>query len=44
MAAPITYRLVEPGKEARVSDLATRVFKEFVAPDYSAESVREFLR
>ena len=44
MAAPITYRLMEPGEEARVSDLTTRVFNEFVAPDYSAEGVREFLR
>ncbi len=44
MAAPLTYRLMELGEEARVSDLVTRVFNEFVAPDYSAEGVREFLR
>ncbi len=44
MAGPLTYRLMEPGEETRVSDLVTRVFDEYVAPDYSAEGVREFLR
>jgi len=44
MSVPLAFRLMEPGEEARVSDLATRVFNEFIAPDYSVEGVQEFLR
>ncbi len=42
--AGLVYRSMKPGEEEAVANLAERVFSQFVAPDYSDEGVREFLR
>lgn len=40
----VWYRLMQSGDETAVSELAVRVFNEFVAPDFSDAGVREFHR
>jgi GNAT superfamily N-acetyltransferase len=35
---------MQPGEETRVCDLITRVFNEFVAPDFPPEGIEEFLK
>ena len=40
----ISFREMKAGEEKAVSQLVTRIFNEFIAPGYSAEGVREFLR
>jgi GNAT superfamily N-acetyltransferase len=40
----LLYRLMTPEDIPEVNDLVVRVFDEFVAPDYVAEGVREFLK
>ncbi len=46
MAEPekIEIRPVVPGEEAVASELVTRVFRQFVAPQFPPEGVAEFLR
>ena len=39
----IGYRLLQPGEEAVISRLITRIFLEFVAPGYSLAGILEFL-
>ena len=39
-----TYRLMNEGDASLVSDLVTKVFMKSIAPLYSPEGVREFLR
>jgi GNAT superfamily N-acetyltransferase len=34
---------MNPGEEVAICDLVARAFHEFIAPDYSAEGVQEFL-
>jgi GNAT superfamily N-acetyltransferase len=34
---------MQPGQETQVCELVTRVFDEFVAPDFPPEGIREFL-
>ena len=40
----IRYRLMQPGEEAEVINLVSRVFDEFVAPEYGAEGIAEFYK
>ena len=40
----IQYRLMKAGEEREISDLATRVFSEFVAHQYSEQGIQEFLK
>jgi len=40
----VQYRLMQAGEEEKVSDLAIRGFKEYVAYQYSEEGVKEFLK
>ena len=40
----LIYRAMKPGEENEVCSLVTRVFKSFVAPQYSQEGIDEFLR
>jgi hypothetical protein len=40
----IVYREMSPGEEQAVCDLVSRVFNEFVAPDYWKEGIEEFFR
>jgi len=35
---------MRPGEEVEVCELITRVFDEFIAPDFSPEGVDEFLK
>ena len=42
--SPIFYHSMEPGEEAGVIDLVSKVFDEFVAPLYSQEGVSEFMK
>ncbi len=44
MEASLLYRLMRPGEESAVCALVTRVFDEFIAPDYSDDGVQEFLK
>ena len=44
MDDPIKFRKMKAGEEKVVSKLVTKTFNEFIAPGYSAEGVREFLR
>jgi len=44
MEASLYYRLMKSGEESAVCALVTRVFNEFVAPDYSDDGVEEFLK
>jgi ribosomal protein S18 acetylase RimI-like enzyme len=43
MNEPFTFRPMRPGEETRVSELVTRVFNSFIAPDFAPEGVQEFL-
>ena len=43
MEASLSYRLMRSGEETAVCDLVSRVFAEFVAPDYTDEGIREFM-
>ena len=38
----LVYRYLQPGEETAVCNLVTRVFNEFIAPDYTDEGTREF--
>lgn len=40
----LMYRLMTPGEEAEVCDLISRVFNEFVAPEYTPEGIQEFFK
>lgn len=40
----IQYRLMKAGEEREISDLAIRVFDEFVAHQYSEQGIQEFLK
>ena len=40
----IVYRAMKPGEEQAVCNLVSRVFNEFVAPDYEMEGIEEFFR
>ena len=44
MEASLSYRLMKSGEESAVCALVTRVFNEFVAPDYSDDGVEEFFK
>jgi GNAT superfamily N-acetyltransferase len=44
MEETFQYRFMEPGEETEVCDLVIRVFKEFIAHQYSQEGGREFLK
>jgi GNAT superfamily N-acetyltransferase len=44
MKETVQYRFMEPSEETGVSDLVIRVFKEFIAHQYSQEGVHEFLK
>jgi ribosomal protein S18 acetylase RimI-like enzyme len=44
LTTPLLYRQMEPGEVTAVYDVVARVFDKFVAPDYSAEGVQEFLK
>ena len=44
MTERVKLRLMQPGEEAEVCALVTRVFDQFVAPDLPAEGVDEFYR
>ena len=39
-----SIRLMQPGEETQVCELITQVFDEFIAPDFSPEGVKEFLK
>jgi hypothetical protein len=40
----IVYREMNPGEERAVCDLVSKVFNEFVSPDYGQEGIEEFFR
>jgi hypothetical protein len=40
----IVYREMNPGEERAVCDLVSKVFNEFVSPDYEQEGIEEFFR
>jgi ribosomal protein S18 acetylase RimI-like enzyme len=44
MEETVQYRFMEPNEETGVCNLVIRVFKEFIAHQYSQEGVREFLK
>ncbi|MCG2768002.1 MAG: GNAT family N-acetyltransferase [Anaerolineae bacterium] len=44
MEASLSYRFMRSGEESTVCTLVTRVFNEFVAPEYSDDGVEEFLK
>lgn len=44
MNTTLSIRLVQPGEETQVCELITRVFDEFIAPNFSPEGVDEFLK
>lgn len=44
MENQLTYKLMSPGEEKKVIDIVSRVFDEFVAPQYSEEGVTEFYK
>lgn len=44
MSQIVSFQLMQPGQEIRVCDLITRVFEEWVAPDFSPDGVQEFLK
>lgn len=44
MNETISYRLMESGEEAEVCHIVIETFNEFIAPLYSQEGIREFLR
>jgi GNAT superfamily N-acetyltransferase len=41
---PVVYRAMRSGEEQAACDLVQQVFKEFVAPDYGQEGIKEFFR
>jgi len=44
MPEALIYRLMNPTDAIAVSELASRVFNEFIAPEFSLEGVHEFQR
>ena len=40
----VLFRKMKAGDEDAVSDLVIRTFNEFIAPGYSSEGIKEFLR
>jgi hypothetical protein len=44
MEETVQYRFMEPSEETGVCNLVIRVFKEFIAHQYSHEGVHEFLK
>jgi GNAT superfamily N-acetyltransferase len=44
MGHSVKYHPMQPGEEAQVLELVSRVFYQFVAPLYSDEGVAEFLK
>ncbi len=40
----ITYRVIEPGEEKKVSELVLESFGEFIRHEYSQEGIEEFRR
>jgi hypothetical protein len=44
MDTSIVYRVMKYGEEDRVFVFVSRVFSEFVAPQYSQEGIGEFMK